>query len=116
MRDWKRRYYYQIQQQQSILSLSRTYDTVSSSSNGNRDGYGYGYGYGGSRCPALDTSSSLRGDPMKLTGGAGVIEDFGSLMLIDVEKDEEFQLLRGLQCGVSVLQARQTDAVRVLYY
>ena len=110
MRDWKRRYYYQIQQQQSILSLSRTYDTVSSSSNGN------GYGYGGSRCPALDTSSSLRGDPMKLTGGAGVIEDFGSLMLIDVERDEEFQLLRGLQCGVSVLQARQTDAVRVLCY
>ena len=110
MRDWKRRYYYQIQQQQSILSLSRTYDTVSSSSNGN------GYGYGGSRCPALDTSSSLRGDPMKLTGGAGVIEGFGSLMLIDVEKDEEFQLLRGLQCGVSVLQARQTDAVRVLYH
>ena len=26
--------------------------------------------------------------------------------------DGEFELLRGLQCGVSVLQARQTDAVR----
>ena len=93
-----------------MLSLSRTYDTVSSSSNGN--------GNGGSRCPALDSTSSLRGDPMKLSGGAGagVIEGISSLMLIDVERDEEFQLLRGLQCGVSVLQARQTDAVCVLCF
>ena len=95
-----------------MLSLSRTYDTVSSSSNGN--------GNGGSRCPALDSTSSLRGDPMKLSGGAGagagVIEGISSLMLIDVERDEEFQLLRGLQCGVSVLQARQTDAVCVLFF
>ena len=30
----------------------------------------------------------------------------------DVSMDGEFELLRGLQCGVSVLQARQTDAVR----
>lgn len=37
------------------------------------------------------------------------------LITIDVERDEEFQLLRGLQCGVSVLQARQTDAVRIRY-
>lgn len=29
----------------------------------------------------------------------------------DVSMDGEFELLRGLQCGVSVLQARQTDAV-----
>ena len=104
MRDWKRRYYYQIQQQQSFLSISRTYDTSAGSRSGS--------GSSGSRCPALDSTSPLRATPIKMTGGAGASEDLSSLVLIDVERDEEFQLLRGLQCGVSVLQARQTDAVR----
>jgi hypothetical protein len=41
-----------------------------------------------------------------------VIDFYISFTELYGDKDEEFLLLRGLQCGVSVLQARQTDAVR----